>query len=122
VALALAIIGDPVDCVRGVVGWGPVKCKQMFEAVTPDMNFEQALNALVAQMPAGKLEEFYEALDRTLLKTDVPDVPQPAPLRFTSGQEVQRLGIPNITSLYQELCAAYTPTRRESGSRPRRPD
>ena len=107
VALALAIVGDPVDCIRGVVGYGPVKCKQMFEAVTPDMSFSEALQALVDQMPVGKLDEFYEALDRTLLKTDVPGVPAPAPLRLVSPREVRELGIPNISSLYHQLYDAY---------------
>ena len=118
VALALAIIGDPVDCIRGVVGYGPVKCKQMFEAVTPNMTFEEAMNALVDQMPEGKREEFYAALDRTLLKTNVPGVPAPAPLVLAPPEDVYELGIPNISSLYRQLYSAYT-TASEAES-PRR--
>jgi 5'-3' exonuclease len=106
-ALALAIIGDPVDCIRGVVGYGPVKCRQMFEAITAEMNFTKAMNALAEQMPKAKLEEFYESLNRTLLQTDVPGVPLPAPLRLIDPAEVRRTGIPNVYKLYTEMFDAY---------------
>ena len=106
-ALVLAIVGDPVDCIRGVVGYGPVKCKQLFEAVTEDMTFTEAVEALAAQMPPAKLEEFYSALDRTLLQTDVPGVPQPAPLQLIDPSEVRATGIPSVYKLYSEMYDAY---------------
>ena len=120
VALALAIIGDPVDNIRGVVGWGPVKCKQMFEAVTPEMDFQEALDALLRQMPAGKVAEFMAALDRTLLKTDVPGVPRPASLTLVPLREVRETGIPNLGGLYRQLLEVYPAIGSKSeSSRPR---
>jgi len=107
IALVLAIIGDPVDCIKGVRGYGPKKCKQMFKAVTPEMNFTEALHALAEQVPASKLEEFYAALDRTLLQTSVPGVPPPAPLKLADPAEVRRTGIPNVYKLYCEMFEAY---------------
>ena len=51
IALELAVIGDPVDNIGGIHGYGEKKCKKLFEAVTPKMNFEAAMNAIVAQLP-----------------------------------------------------------------------
>jgi 5'-3' exonuclease len=107
IALALAIIGDQVDKIAGIKGYGPVKCKQLFEAVTPSMTFEQAMQAITRQIPVSKLDEFYAALDRTLLKTDVPGVPAPARLRLQDPREVRKIGVPNIGQLYSDVYEAY---------------
>lgn len=108
IALELAIVGDPVDCIDGIKGYGEVRCKKLFEAVTPDMSFETALNAIVAQLPEERAAEFYEALERTLLKNNVPGIPSPAPLVLRSPAEIDDLGIPQISHYYRQVHMAYT--------------
>ena len=76
-AIALAIQGDSSDNISGIKGWGPKKVEKLFESVTPDMEFEAALSAIVSQIPENKQEEFFESLDLTLLDCDIPGVPSP---------------------------------------------
>lgn len=117
IALTLAIIGDPVDNIKGVRGWGPAKCRQLFEAVRPDMDFDSAMECLGRQMPIDKQKEFLASLGRTLLKKDVPGVPAPARLRLASPSTVKALGIPGVSTLYSEVYDEYL---RNSPSAPSR--
>jgi 5'-3' exonuclease len=109
VALALAIIGDPVDNIKGVHGWGSVKCKELFETVRSEMRFAEALEVIVAQIKdEEKLEQFYESLDRTLLKTNVPGVPEPAEIDLAEPAEVKAAGIRGIDFYYNQVFNVYT--------------
>lgn len=108
IALALAIVGDPVDNIKGITGYGKVRCRQLFEAVTPNMRFETAMNAILRQLPENKVPEFFEALERTLLKNDLTGIPKPAPLRLASLKEVKSLGIPQLDFYYREVLQMYT--------------
>ena len=110
VALALAVLGDPIDKVPGVHGLGPKKVAKMFELVTPDMNFNEALAAIESQLPAESVDVFYESLDLTLLDAKVPGVPAPAPLRFTSFEEASKLISGRALMLWQELAEIYAKT------------
>ena len=107
IALVLAIVGDPVDKIGGIAGFGPVRCKKLFEAVTPEMNLATAAEAIAAQLREPQLSEFWAALDRTLLKTDVPGVPSPAPLILREPSEVDDLGIPQIGYYYRQVYQTY---------------
>jgi 5'-3' exonuclease len=108
IALELAVVGDPVDNIGGISGYGEVRCKKLFEAVTPEMKFEQAMNAIVAQLPEPRAEEFNEALLRTLLRNDVPGIPSPAPLNLAPPADVEDLGIPQIGYYYRQVHHTYT--------------
>lgn len=108
IAIELAIVGDPVDNISGITGYGEVRCKKLFEAVTPEMNFETALNAIVAQLPDRQAGEFYEALDRTLLRNDIQGIPSPAPIELPPPAEVEDLGIPQIGYYYRQVHHTYT--------------
>lgn len=107
VALALAIIGDTADNIKGVPGWGPAKCRRLFESVTSDMTFAEALEQIEKQIPDEKLTHFKASLKRTLLNRNVPGVPSPAPLRFVDPDEVYDLDIPEITRSYTNCYNAY---------------
>lgn len=107
IALELAIVGDPVDNINGVDGYGEVKCKKLFEAVTPEMRIQEAVNVIAAQMPPKQAQQFYEALSRTLLKTDVPGIPDPAPLDLLPPDEVEKLAIPQIGYYYRQVHHIY---------------
>lgn len=107
IALVLAIVGDQVDNIPGIFGFGPVRCKKLFEAVTPKMNLAEAANAIAAQLQEPQLSEFWAALDRTLLKNDVPGVPAPAEIKLAHPEEVRDLGIPQIGYYYQQVYHTY---------------
>lgn len=106
IALELAIIGDPVDSIKGIHGYGEVKCKKLFEALTPEMNLKVALDAILAQLPEAQTEEFLAALDRTLLKCDVPGIPEPSPLSLRSPAEIAWLKL-GLNYYYQQVYDAY---------------
>jgi len=112
VALVQAITGDPVDNIKGVHGWGPKKCRELFRKVNPDMTFEEAKAALLSQMPPECQEQFLACLELTRLKTNVPDVPDPGRLQLASVAEAKSLGIPNIGLLYSRVYEEYQTRRR----------
>ena len=112
IALELAIVGDPVDNIGGISGYGKVRCKKLFEAVTPDMDFEAARNAIMLQLPEPRAEEFREALGRTLLKNNVPGIPSPAPLALRPPAEIEALGIPQIGYHYRQVYQTYSDAPR----------
>jgi DNA polymerase-1 len=107
VALALAIIGDHVDNIPGIKGYGPAKNKQLFKLVTEDMNLEQAVSVICSQLSESKQDEFLASLDRTLLKTDVPGVPRPARLQLAMPKVARSIGIPEINELYLDVYREY---------------
>jgi 5'-3' exonuclease len=107
IAIALAIIGDPVDNIAGIPRWGPKKCQKLFEQIPNDMPFDKVVEAIDAQVPEELKEAFWSSLDRTLLHTDVPDVPEPAPIVLAKPRDVADLGIPGIASLYDEIWHVY---------------
>jgi len=122
IALELAIVGDPVDCIAGVVGYGEKRCKKLFEAVTPEMDLPAAIDALVAQMPDKQQGEFYDALNRTLLRCDVAGIPAPAKIVMPPPAEVEALGVPQIGHYYRQAYATYGIRDSRSGSRRRLDD
>lgn len=107
VALALAVMGDQNDKISGIPGWGPKKVEKLFEAVTEDMSFTDALAALQAQIPANLLPAFMDSLDKTLLHSDVRDVPEPQELRFCTSEELRETGIKGIGQAYETVAGQY---------------
>ncbi len=107
IAIALAVIGDPVDNIRGVPGWGKKRAAQLFEAVTPDMNFEKALKTICNQIPAGLQNDFWTSLERTLLDPAVPDVPDPAPLKLADPCDLDGCGLPGLRESYERMYTHY---------------
>lgn len=107
VALALAIIGDPVDNIKGIHGWGPKKVQRLFEDITPDMDFSAVLKNIDAKIPAEHKPAFYDSLERTLLADNVPGIPEPAPLTLADPKEVADLGLPNIAAIYGDVYHTY---------------
>lgn len=106
IALALAIQGDPVDCVSGVKGWGPARVKKLFGEVTKNMSFDQAVAMLESHMSPEQNTQFYDSLARTLLNTTLT-VPEPAPIVFPSEDEVADLGMPELDYRFREVKFLY---------------
>lgn len=107
VAIALAIIGDPVDGIKGIPKWGPVKCKQLFTSVRPQMNFVQAFQVIEAQVPDNLREPFYDSLERTLLERNLPGLPLPAHLKLASLKEVRAMEMPDFYRFYVSVYSRY---------------
>jgi 5'-3' exonuclease len=107
IPLALAIIGDPGDGISGVPKWGPKKAAKVFEWVTEKMDFEEALFVVQREIPKELHEFFMDALDKTLLFTDVAGVPDPSPLTFCSYDEMRDLGIDGISQSYERVALQY---------------
>ena len=107
VSIELAIVGDPVDNIKGVHRYGEKKCRQLFEAVTKDMDFDSALAAITAQLPAQQRAEFDDAFVRTQLNRRVAGVPAPAPLSLVHPNDVKVLELPQIEHYYRQLWRAY---------------
>lgn len=108
IALVLAIVGDSVDKISGITGYGPAKCKKLFKAVTPEMSLVQAADAIVAQLNEVQTAEFYASLDRTLLRQDVSNVPDPAPIVLQDPDEAaSQLSMPQLDKAYRQVYARY---------------
>ncbi len=56
IAIALAVIGDKSDNIKGIKGWGPVKVAKLFAKVDEKMLFDEALQTVVSTfaLPLGK--------------------------------------------------------------------
>lgn len=107
VAIALAIQGDSVDKISGIRGWGPKKVEKLFESIHSDMPFDVVLKAIEDQIPPDKLPEFYESLELTLLNSSVPDMPEPATLRFAPVGKLISLGLDECSDLYEKVRRMY---------------
>jgi 5'-3' exonuclease len=107
VAIALAIQGDSSDKIPGIRGWGPKKVEKLFEAVTPEMEFDAALQAIIAQIPPDRMQEFEDALQITLLDPDVPGVPEPSPVSLVVPNQLQPAGLMRLMSYYLGLYRQY---------------
>ncbi|MBV5345022.1 MAG: hypothetical protein JZU63_05550 [Rhodoferax sp.] len=107
VALALAIIGDTSDGIQGIPKWGPKKSEKLFESVTADMDFSSALEELLRQIPKELQSFFMESLDKTLLHTDIEDVPDPSPLVFCNNRDLIHLKIDKLAQGYERVVMQY---------------
>lgn len=103
IAIALAIIGDPVDNIPGLPRWGAKKTQQLFRSVPENASFQEALECIVAQIPEPLHATFWTCLNRTLLNRRVPGVPQPRPIRTTAWTVLESLGFDGE----DELCLRY---------------
>ncbi len=111
IAIAQAILGDKIDNVPGIRGWGPSKVKSLFETVTVDMSFVDALNVIVAQIPEKFLNVFYASLDHTLLDPALTGLPAPAPLKFVPVEEIMDCGVTGLEDSYIRMFGSYSGRR-----------
>ena len=107
VALALAIIGDKVDNIQGIKGWGPKKTKQLFEAVKPEATLDEAFEVIESQIPAALRNDFYQDLDLTLLNNAVPGVGPALPVVMPPIEGVKALQMPEILDYYRPVFRLY---------------
>ena len=91
IAIALAIMGDPLDKIPGIRGYGPKKVESLFQAVSGDMNFSEALEAIDHQLPEKHKDAFYESLDLTLLDSEVEGVPEPGKIQLLKPSGMRQL-------------------------------
>lgn len=107
IALAMAIIGDSTDNISGIPKWGPKKVARLFEKVTEDMSFSEALDVLKNEIPDNLLPCFLDCLDKTLLYTDIEGVPEPSPVLFCDVDELRSLKVYGIVNSYERVAMQY---------------
>jgi DNA polymerase-1 len=115
IAIAQAVLGDRIDNIPGIKGWGPKKVKTLFEAVTAEMSFVEALDAIERQIPDCHLDAFYSSLERTLLDLTLTGLPDPAPLKLLPVEEALELGIDGFDDAYIRMYGSYTGRRTSTG-------
>jgi 5'-3' exonuclease len=115
IAIAQAVLGDRIDNIPGIKGWGPKKVKTLFEAVTADMSFVEALDAIERQVPDEHLEAFYSSLGRTLLDRTLEGLPEPAPLQLLPVEEAINIGIDGFDDAYMRMYSSYSGRRAPAG-------
>lgn len=108
IPLAMAITGDSGDGIGGIPRWGPKKVQKVFEWVTEQMTFSEALFVVQREIPEDLLPFFLEALDKTLLHTEVEGIPDPMPLGFCSLEELRELNIDGVFQHYERVARQYT--------------
>jgi DNA polymerase-1 len=111
IAIAQAILGDRIDNIPGIRGWGPAKVKTIFKTVTEDMDFQQALAEVEAQIPEKFIDDFYASLERTLLDPTLEGLPTPAPLKLMTIDEVVDCGVTGIEDSYVRMHSSYSGRR-----------
>jgi len=104
-ALKLAIIGDSVDNIKGVVGFGPKKAEKLFLAIEEGMDFGMAYSAIKDQLTETQKQEFDESLDIVLLKGDIEGIPDPTPIKLADMDYVTSLGYDMIMGDYAQVYA-----------------
>ncbi len=107
VCIALAVIGDKVDCIAGIKGWGPKRVKQLFSAVPDRATLEEALLAVEVQIPERLRHCFYIDLDLTLLNSAVPDVPPASQVEMAPLNSIGELQLPNFMEFYRPVYRLY---------------
>jgi 5'-3' exonuclease len=93
VAIALAILGDQVDCIQGVAGWGRKRVDKLFSEVTLEMTMLEVAEFAASKIPPDKLQDFIDSLQLTLLQVDVPGVPEPAQINYCNEDVMKSIGL-----------------------------
>jgi 5'-3' exonuclease len=117
IAIAQAVLGDRIDNIAGIKGWGPKKVKTLFEVVTAEMSFVEALDAIERQVPDCHLEAFYDSLGRTLLDRTLKGLPEPAPLVLMPLEQAFDIGIEGIEDAWARMHGSYSGRRPQTGVR-----
>lgn len=112
VAVALAIIGDKIDDIPGIHGWGPAKVKKLFQGFSDTMTLEQIVLALEAVIPQDALDGFYEDLTRTLLEEHLEGIPPAAPIQMADLDVVEELRMDDLMAFYRPVHRLYTGRQR----------
>lgn len=107
VGVILALLGDPQDGICGVNRWGKKTVTRAFKSVTEDMELPEVIDHIVAMIPATETNNFYTSLDATLLRPDIPRIPDPAPLTFCSLDSLYELRLGHLRAEYARFMAKF---------------
>lgn len=110
VAIALAILGDQSDNIKGVPKWGPKKVEKLFSKVTDKMGLMEATEAVLEQMPEDIQGVFIESLELTALDSNLKGVAQPSPLTWADADLLEEIGFGEMIDWYSRV--ARTRSRR----------
>lgn len=100
-AVRLAVVGDPQDGIGGVEKWGEKKWTPKIMATAPaQCDLGGLVEHVAGVIPADQVDNFYRSLEATLLQTDVPNVPEPAPLLSVALEYLEDEGLTEISRNY----------------------
>jgi hypothetical protein len=91
VAVALAVIGDPGDGISGVPQLGPKRFATLRERFPANLALEDLVEEVAGQLEPRLCEAFLSSLQVTLLQSDIPDIPNPAPYHLASLAEFDQV-------------------------------
>jgi hypothetical protein len=91
-ALYLALEGDPKDGVDGTDKIGAKGAKRLLEGMG-DVPVTEALALLLPQLNPLQRDQLYSSLELTLLRRDLPGVPEPAPINLAGFDMLDEAGI-----------------------------
>lgn len=100
IAIALAILGDQGDGISGIKGWGPVKVAKLFESVTPEMSFEEAVLEVDSQIPDVLKQTYYDCLEATILHQDAFIESGPKKINWRHPSELDGANLSEIKGQY----------------------
>lgn len=98
VAIYLAIVGDKIDGIDGVKNWGHVKATKLLADSPVDLG--KAIALVESAIPPDQVDNFYAALEATLLQVDVVGIPEPAPIKAAPLDFIDDEELDPIRSMY----------------------
>jgi len=106
VSIALAILGDKIDGIAGIHGYGPKKVQSIFANVPPGLPFAETLERVDAQIPEKHKEAFYSSLEATMLYTDASGLPEPKELTWRYPGDLVEAGLDELVQQYSYVAGA----------------
>jgi 5'-3' exonuclease len=103
IAIALAVLGDRGDGIPGIKGWGPAKVAKLFETVTPEMDFMNAVLEIDRQIPEHLKETFYTCLEATMLHQDAVISRGPEVITWCHPVDLDAAGFGMIKDQYSSV-------------------
>lgn len=100
ISIALAILGDPGDGISGIKGWGPAKVAKLFESVSENASFEEAVLTVDDQIPEALKQIFYDCLEATILHQDAVLESGPQKLNWRHPSELDDANLNEIREQY----------------------
>ncbi len=100
-AVRLAVEGDPGDGINGVDRWGKKAWDdRIMKGAAAKIELSDLIGRVEDLIPKEQLPNFRASIDATLLRVDVPGVPDPEPLHSAPMAVLEDEGLDHTRNLY----------------------
>jgi 5'-3' exonuclease len=89
-----------IHCISGIKGWGPAKVAKLFESVSENASFEEAVLTIDDQIPEALKQVFYDCLEATILHQDAVLESGPQKLNWRHPSELDDANLNEIREQY----------------------